>query len=503
MNNLKTIAKVAVASQSVAETRRNEINESPLLRKLMESDHIDELKLLKDLGYKTKSALKTAIYRLETELMLQIYNDLQFAQDLDIRINSKATIVKLIAVSLGQLKVGNRDLSVKVIQRALYYAKKYEFSDLIIICLQKLCFHYSMNQIDLKKYKELSTDLAYYNEVHYHETKLNLDYTYVTSIILQFSGKMSENYIKEIQPIVQRMTEIARVYPTRPNILYCYDAQFGYLSQLGDYQKVIDHSEQFLELLTRVYPDEKLHLFTVKKNLALSHLQIGNNEKAGTLLEECISMISLGAKYWIYTTSMYFLALVRCNRINEAIDLTIHVMSTKKMVNLNLFDEAWKIRHACIQLMMESKFISLSPTQKKSLKKFSISKFVNDVPIYSKDKLGQNINILFLHIGFLLLNRKYGMIIDRNDALQQYSYRYFKKSKYARAQCFLNIILSVIKANFHPVRTRNYCAPYIKKLNTLTMIIDENEPQFEIIPYGLLTEIFLHIIDTNASIRNH
>jgi hypothetical protein len=103
----------------------------------------------------------------------------------------------------------------------------------------------------------------------------------------------------------------------------------------------------------------------------------------------------------------------------------------------------------------------------------------------------------------LLLNRKYGMIIDRNDALQQYSYRYFKKSKYARAQCFLNIILSVIKANFHPVRTRNYCAPYIKKLNTLTMIIDENEPQFEIIPYGLLTEIFLHIIDTNASIRNH
>lgn len=503
MEIIKNLIALSQKKINAAESKRKTIFNNPILINIINDESIDEKKLMKILKIKSRATLKTAIYRLETDLILQLFDTLHYDQDLDERLQSSATVTKLIAVSLSLLKEGKRDLSIHVIKKAYYYAKKHGFFDLTIMCLQRLCFYYSMNQLDEKKYSEYSKELEYYNNVQHAEVKIELDYTYVTSILLRFSGKINNKFVKEIADAVHRMTEITNKYPTIRNILYTYDAQFGYLSQKGDFFKVIEHSLTFDELLQSRYPEEKLHKFTVRKNLALAYIQIGQYEEAAKYLEECLLIVTPGWKYWIYITSYHFITLIRSNRLKEAIDLTIQVINTKTKEKLNVFEEAWKIRIAFIHLLIESEFVQLNNDQRKQLKSFSISKFVNEVPLYSKDKLGQNINILFLQIGFLLLNRKYSKIIDRSDALQQYSYRYIKKSKYARAHCFVNLILTVIKANFHPTRTRNMCAPLIKKLDSLVLVIDENEPQYEIIPYNLLWDLFLHIIDLNAKVESN
>ena len=45
---------------------------------------------------------------------------------------------------------------------------------------------------------------------------------------------------------------------------------------------------------------------------------------------------------------------------------------------------------------------------------FRLARFLNNVPSFSKDKRGMNINILILQVLFLLRQGKRGEIIDRN-----------------------------------------------------------------------------------------
>ncbi len=64
--------------------------------------------------------------------------------------------------------------------------------------------------------------------------------------------------------------------------------------------------------------------------------------------------------------------------------------------------------------------------------------------------------IKLLQILFLLTDHKYGQIIDRIDALNQYTYRYLRKDETFRSNCFIKMLVLMTKADFHPIRTNTY-----------------------------------------------
>ena len=56
-------------------------------------------------------------------------------------------------------------------------------------------------------------------------------------------------------------------------------------------------------------------------------------------------------------------------------------------------------------------------------KPFRINKFLNEVPIYSKDKRGSNISILIIHVFYLFINKKYDLILNRLESIKAYSHQ--------------------------------------------------------------------------------
>lgn len=56
----------------------------------------------------------------------------------------------------------------------------------------------------------------------------------------------------------------------------------------------------------------------------------------------------------------------------------------------------------------------------RKLRPFSLTRFLNDVSKFSKDKGELNISILIVQFLFLLVDRKYSKLIDRLDAIKQY-----------------------------------------------------------------------------------
>ena len=119
--------------------------------------------------------------------------------------------------------------------------------------------------------------------------------------------------------------------------------------------------------------------------------------------------------------------------------------------------------------------------------RFNIWKFLNEVPIYSKDKRGLNIAILILQVLFLLDRQDYDGIISRAEALKVYCSRYLKNDEDYRSNCFLKMVLIMEKKDFDKDQTQKIADKYYSRLKASQFnYTSGNLATLEIIPYEQL-----------------
>jgi hypothetical protein len=81
---------------------------------------------------------------------------------------------------------------------------------------------------------------------------------------------------------------------------------------------------------------------------------------------------------------------------------------------------------------------------------FRIYKFLNQVPLFSRDKQGVNIPIILVQIYYCFLPIViYSKIIDRMESLNLYSYRHLKKDDNFRSQCFIRMLSKWCRSDFY------------------------------------------------------
>jgi hypothetical protein len=157
------------------------------------------------------------------------------------------------------------------------------------------------------------------------------------------------------------------------------------------------------------------------------------------------------------------------------------------------FNDIWKINEAFINYL--SLTGKLASSNKKS---FRLGKFLNEVPIYSKDKRGSNITILILQVLFLLEDRKYDTLIDRTDALKIYTQRYLKGDGTYRSNCFINMLLCLPACSFQRERVEEKARKYLDKLHAMPIEKARQSAELEVMPYEMLWEFVLESLDRAA-----
>jgi tetratricopeptide (TPR) repeat protein len=277
-------------------------------------------------------------------------------------------------------------------------------------------------------------------------------------------------------------------------VSFVNDLTFFYYQCVGDYKKGLEIAQQGLKENTELKNKELLGIYQSKRNIAIAHFYLKNYEEANTWFLEVLSMVTVGTRNWFNATSLYYLSLISQKDYDTLYALSIKILSNKNLNKFPYFEEQWKLREAYLHFLIRIGKIELPKEDKQVLKAFSLTKFLNSVPFHTKDKSGQNITILVIQILFLLLDNKYGQIIDRVDSLTQYTYRYLHKNETFRSNCFIKMLLLMVKADFHPIRTQNYTAELKKKLDSSHLITDEKSTQVEIIPYDYLWDLIIEIL---------
>jgi tetratricopeptide (TPR) repeat protein len=496
---MDTIKALLSIKKSLA-NKRSDFNFSQKLDEfeqlLNEKEHLDDNEACQ-LLYKKKnltSTYKSLKYRMEERLMNDVFLICSLEDDLKSTVKASIQIEKLTIV--GQILFKNffRAEGVVLFEKGLKMSKKYSNADLAVRQLSSLLSHYSFGEPDQHKMKLIMDELDYYSELYQCEIYVKKCNAIFSNLYVTNKGGFNQNQISQMEEMVTKMLDIKSKYKSNYIVSFVNDLTFFYYQCIGDYKKGLEIATQGLAENSNLPNKELLGIYQSKKNIAIAHFYLRDYSEANKWFLEVLDMVTVGTRNWFNTTSLYFLSLISQRDYNSLYTLSAKILSNKNLSKFPYFEEQWKLREAYLNFLIRMGKIEIPKEEKQVLKAFSLSKFMNSVPFHSKDKSGQNISILVIQILFLLLDNKYGQIIDRVDSLTQYTYRYLHKNETYRSNCFIKMLLLMVKADFHPIRTQTYSADLKQKLDSSHLITDEKSTQVEIIPYDYLWELIIEIL---------
>ena len=128
--------------------------------------------------------------------------------------------------------------------------------------------------------------------------------------------------------------------------------------------------------------------------------------------------------------------------------------------------------------------------------RYRLGKFMNDVPIFSKDKAGTNISILIAQAIILLVEKRYEEFSKRVKALETYRYRHLNKNDMLqRGKVFIKMLELIPRADFHRERVVWRSRELRKQLDIPPEKMSIRNSDIEVIPYEHLWEYIVDLLD--------
>jgi hypothetical protein len=150
--------------------------------------------------------------------------------------------------------------------------------------------------------------------------------------------------------------------------------------------------------------------------------------------------------------------------------------------------ERWRINEAYIHLLIQLGKITTPIPNKK---RFNLGKFLNQVSIYEKDKKGLKVCLVIIQLLFRILRKEEDQLNKQVDSTKKYCSRYLNSTAGLRSKYFINMLLQVPKANFHPVASERKAKRYYDKLKAHPLKLSNQAQEIEIIPFEDLWELIL------------
>jgi hypothetical protein len=128
--------------------------------------------------------------------------------------------------------------------------------------------------------------------------------------------------------------------------------------------------------------------------------------------------------------------------------------------------------------------------EKFTIKQFNLYRFLNDVPLASRDKAGYNFSILVAQIILLINMGDTDRLYDLKQSFRLYLYHYIKKKKHPRHYYFGRILRFLFSDNFNPEKYAQKAGQYIKSLQKQKNKLNTLE-ESEVIPYETLWQMLM------------
>lgn len=434
----------------------------------------------KRLKYRLQNRLLYSLFLIDPEKIFtsRIQRDYFLANQLSIVCNILA-------------KLGERKLSYSLAKSSLSKAKA-AFNPHAGLSLSLLLRATAANQKQHKEFRQYNNEVKYFQQfinVQIELSTINSEYS-----MLVDNPKTEINQVKEfLSDSLEKIKTIKTDYSPL-TIYYTYHA---YLHDRLIHRDIPGTIQCCQEGLKMMVPFNSPNLETLFHNAMMeAHVSLKEFEKGKALILlrlKTINLSDFNKLSCVYYYTILCFTTERYQYLGEALQLFKDNKIDKSPINF--FKEHFIIFEMLYYILVTLEKIAPTYPVKSKIR---ITKFINDLPAFSKDKKGTNTLILFVQFLLLLIKKDHGAIIDRVDNLKAYNQKYLRKQDSFRITCFLRMILLIPKHNFHPIAVQRHAAPYLKKLE----IHKESNSNWknttiETIPYEDFWELFIATLERN------
>lgn len=388
-----------------------------------------------------------------------------------------------------------------VLEKLLRHTIRFEFTELTCDILRVLRIHYSTNAGDLKKYESTRDQLHHYQEIWQMENQVEDLYT---ELIIQYVNNKATK---------MEVSEQAKVYYSiaKPYLEQCdsFKVQligrlihiFGY-SSVNDYVTTARLCEEAVSFFDKKDYDSGFALQVFYYNLITCYLQLREFEKGQAIIERCQKLVEAGSFNWFKLQELFFLLAMHTAHYESAAQVLGKVMDNPHFEAQSFqVTEIWKIYHAYIHFLIKIGKLPSSSIASQRNARFKLGKFLNETPVFSKDKRGMNIPILVVQILYALADRDYQQCLDRMEGIEKYCSRYLKQNDTFRSNCFIKMLLQIPIYTFNRERVTRHTQRLFEMLCSVPMEVANQAHEIEIIPYETLWQMTITALEKESPRR--
>ena len=378
---------------------------------------------------------------------------------------------------------------IEQLEQLLHHTQYFEFTDLSMNALYHLRLHYGTLVGDPKKYELYREMYRHYQSIWMMENEAEELYAdlisrYVCSRAPQeLIAEQSAAYHKQIEPYLQQCASFRLQLSGRLIQLMIHSSR-------NDYRSMADLCEAAIDFFRKKPYSSHLPEQAFYYQLVVSCVQLRDFGRGQAIIRQHGHIYEKGSFNWFKVQELYFLLALHTQHYDDAYDGCEEVLANDKLEQQPAqIQEMWKIYEAYVHVLVRTRRVDRLPA-----KKFRLAKFLNETPVFSKDKRGMNIPILIVQMLFDILDKRYDAGIDRVEAVEKYSSRYIKRDEHFRSNCFLKMLLQIPDAAFHREAAARKAKRFRDQLAEMPLEIANQAHEIEIIPYADLWEMILEIL---------
>ncbi|MFN7119175.1 MAG: hypothetical protein ACK4TA_20420 [Saprospiraceae bacterium] len=394
-----------------------------------------------------------------------------------------------------------RTAGVYLAEKVLKYGESFEFTNLCLEVCRTLRLHYGAMVGDEKQYQVYNEKFHFYRELDYAESTAEAYYCelvirHVKSRALKKNiPTLAQQYYNDLKPGLEK-------WESHDLHLYANLIKLIIYTSVNNYQKAIQVCEEAILFFEKKTFDARVPLQAFYYQQAICYIQLRQLNKQLFSNAKALKFLDEGTYNWYKFQETYVILGLHTQHYQWAYEIFSKAYQHKRFQFLPPDQqEYWKILEQYLHYLFLNNKIKINH-QEASFSRLRLGRFLNQTPIFSKDKKGLNIPILIIQILFLVQQNRRSQTTDRIDAIEKYSERYLHNEYTIRSYFFIKMLLALPKNQFHPVAVQRKAQPYFDQLRKRSLEVSSQYFQVEIIPFEDLWEMVIQYLEKQLQKAN-
>ncbi len=470
-----------------AKTHKKESRYRELYDGLRDGKWKTDAGIAKHFGFKEKSRQYN---RFKQEFKERAYNTVLFLKLEGPEFNDYVTVahelLKDLTIIDTLIRRGASHSARALAKRAVEQGLKYEYMN-IIVPISRM-----MREMTFI-YPNLAQEYEYYTEIFEKYWPAYVAETEAAGILIKLMHNFinQKGYKKSLVPLAEEA--IAKLAPLSNQNPYLTFQRHYHLIRL--YAKTLAHDWQGgLQVAEEMLAFLKSKPFrpTITEAIFLNQkigclIMLHRHSEASVATEEAISL-NKGAAWFSSLFKTHELGVVNNlygANYGAAWQTLVTVTKSDRFNTIPQQDqETWQLFKGYLSLAYKAGTFELPDDLRQEAVSFRLTKWLNELPLHSKDKRGGNIPILLLQCLFLLLEKKYDDFEFRLEALRKYRQRNLEPGEeHFRTDCYVRMLELLPKYSYQPSDIQQPGDELLALLRSVPNDILDRSFELEVLPY--------------------